>query len=155
MDIHQLWRTLKVFPCGKLIFSRILGCIVPYSGSIRAVVLELDPGRIRVKMRDCRRVRNHLKSVHAIALVNLAELTSGLSVVSFLKRNSRGILRRIEIDYEKKARGLIVGECEFKLPELSIGRQEFTVPVILKNREGQTVAEARAYWVVNKENHDK
>lgn len=143
--IRAYWRRLAPLPGGKALFSRALGLMAPYSGSVRPLVVALEPGYARVRMADRRAVRNHLDSVHAVALVNLAELASGLAMLASLPPTARGIPVRIAIDYLKKARGTLEAECRCALPDVSVdGEHEFTASV--RDAAGDEVARAVVRW---------
>jgi uncharacterized protein (TIGR00369 family) len=141
------WRRLSALPGGARLFSRLLGAMAPYTGSIRPQVLELKPGFARVAMRDRRRVRNHLRSLHAVAIANLAEAATGLAVNTALPAEGRGILTSLEVSYLKKARGTLVAEC--RAPRLEVEENhDVEVETRVMDAGGEVVALARARWRV-------
>jgi acyl-coenzyme A thioesterase PaaI-like protein len=85
------------------------------------------------------KVRNHLNSVHAVALVNLAELTGNLALAYSMPDDARFIVAGLTVDYAKKARGLITGTCTCPVPGTN-ARIEYAVPVVLKDAAGDVVA---------------
>lgn len=145
--LARLWRQLAPLPGGRWLFSRILGWMVPYTGSIGATVLVLEPGHCVVQLRDRRKVRQHLKSVHAVALVNLAEVTGGLAMLVGLPPGIRGIVTQLSIEYLKKARGTLVAESRVELPVVT-GPMEHEVTADIRDPAGVTVARARVRWKV-------
>jgi acyl-coenzyme A thioesterase PaaI-like protein len=92
-------------------------------------------------------VRNHLKSVHAIALANLAEMTTGLAVTISLKDNQRAILTDFAIKFLKKARGTVTSVCRFEVPT-DFAEGDLAVPVELQDPAGVVVATATATWKI-------
>lgn len=140
-----LWQRLAPWPGGSWLFSRLLGLMVPYTGSIGAHVRELEPGHAVVTLRDRRAVRNHLRSVHAIALVNLAEVTSGLAMLVGLPAGVRGIVTGLSIEYRKKARGTLTASCRTTIPDVS-GRVEMEVIAEVRDPSSEVVAVASVRW---------
>lgn len=143
-----LWRRLSPLPGGKWLFSRMVGRQVRYSGSIGALVTELEPGHARLELGDRPAVRNHLQSIHAIALVNLGEFTSGLAMLVGLPATVRGIVTGIEIEYRKKARGRLVAECRTVIPAAVAERTPFTVEAEIRDPGGDVVAHVRVRWLL-------
>jgi uncharacterized protein (TIGR00369 family) len=140
--IREAWDRLHALPGGKRVFSRLLGMAAPYSGSIGASVEEVRPGHARVSLADRRAVRQHLGSVHAVALVNLAELCGNLAVAYSLPDGVRFIVAGLSIDYLKKARGTITATTDVEVPG-GTERREIEVPVVLRDPGGTEVARAR------------
>ena len=145
--IRQAWDVLSIVPGGKAVFSRLVGRLAPYTGSIHASVLALRTGYAEVAMADRRAVRNHLDCVHAIALANLAELAGNVALAYSLPDDARFIVSGMEIEYVKKARGTITAVGEAPIPRTSV-RAAYDVPVTLRDASGEEVAKAVLHSLV-------
>ena len=145
--ILPMWRRLSPLPGGRRLFSFLLGRLVPYTGSIGPLVEELEPGYARVSLADRKAVRNHLRSIHAIALANLAEAASGLAVIAALPPGARGILVGFRIEYLKKARGRLVAECRCTIPDLTGAAAVEAEPLVeVRDAAGDVVVRAWPRW---------
>ncbi|MGK7313139.1 MAG: hotdog fold domain-containing protein [Candidatus Longimicrobiales bacterium M2_2A_002] len=144
--LESAWRWLSPLPGGRWLFGRVLGLMVPYSGSIRPRVHTLASGRATVSIRERRGLHNHLGSVHALALANLGELASGLAMTMALPSGTRGIPVRIEIDYRKKARGTITAEGRAAPPPAVTADIEDPATAVLTDESGEVVAEMTVTW---------
>jgi acyl-coenzyme A thioesterase PaaI-like protein len=143
--VLAMWRRFSPLPFGRDLFMLAFGHAVPYSGALGARVETLEPGHAIVSLRDRRRVRNHLRSVHAIALANLGELCSGLAMSTALPPGVRSIVTGLSIEYSKKARGRLTAESLVAAPEVT-GDVEHDVRATIRDEAGDAVAEVRVRW---------
>lgn len=146
--IQLWWKRLSGVPGGKALFSVIIGQTAPYTGSIGARAEELRPGYARWTLRERRGVRNHLNSIHAVALVNLAEVTSGTAMLMSLPAGTRGIVTSLSTTFVKKARGTLTAECSCELPPVSADTH-FDVHAELRDAGGDVVATATVTWLLS------
>lgn len=148
--LRAYWNRVSSLPGGKWLFSRLLGLMAPYTGTIGATVQVLEPGHCRVILRDRRRVRNHLQSVHAVALCNLGEMATGLALMNSLPDKTRAILTELSIAYQKKARGLLRATCHCDIPPDN-RESECLLTGEIRDPEGDLVATVTARWLIGPE----
>jgi len=149
-SLRRQWRTLSGKPGGKWLFSKGLGHFAPYTGRLGAHVQVLEPGRCVVVLDDRRKVRNHLRSVHAMALANLGEMVTGLALMNSLPDGARGILTGYRISYLKKARGQLLAECRCVIPPDN-GKREYELGGKIRDTDDEVVAVVSARWLVGPE----
>jgi len=140
-----LWRRLEPVPGGRWLFGLAVRWTIPYTGSVRPRVEALQPGYARISIRQHRAIEQHLGSIHAVALANLAEFTSGAAMSTALPAGYRGIVTRMSIEYLKKARGTVTAEARTSLPDLSVeAEHEFVSEV--RDAQNAVVARATVTW---------
>jgi len=145
--LRTAWTALHRIPGGRRAFSRMLGTLAPYSGTIGAEVLEVGHGFSRIRMRDRRAVRNHLDSIHALALANLGEMTSGVALIYSSPPNARVILERLDVRYVAKARGTLISTCSFDPPTTN-ERATFMIDVTIRDADEVVVTTAQVHWLL-------
>jgi acyl-coenzyme A thioesterase PaaI-like protein len=145
--VMERWNRAKSTRLGRWFFSRAVGRFAPYTGTIGAHIEELEPGRSTVTLRDRKAVRNHLRSIHAAALMNLVELTGSLAVIAAMHAGTRMIPVRIETDFVKKGRGLLTAEGRCAIPESGF-EGELLSNVIIRDSAGDEVVRGRVTVVI-------
>ena len=125
--IQQSWEHLTKLPKGNVLFSKLLGQYIPYAGSISPLVQELSKGHAIVYMRDKRGIRNHHEAIHAVAIANLGEFVTSLTIISQIKDNEKAAIVKLDVEYLKKAKGDLTAEASFIRPETVNPEMKFNI----------------------------
>lgn len=105
LSVPSLWAAMSQLPGGKALFTRAICLKAPYFGSIDPHIQELRSGYCEVHVKDHRAVHNHLGTVHAIAMCNMAELAGGMATEVTIPTDARWIPVGMTVEYLRKARG--------------------------------------------------
>jgi uncharacterized protein (TIGR00369 family) len=138
---------METKPFGKALFSRVVCFKAPYFASIAPRFEELRPNFVRVSMRKRRAVTNHIGTVHAIAMCNLAELAAGTMTEVSIPASMRWLPKGMTVEYLKKSSGGV--RATATLPEVAEGpARDVPATVEIKDDAGEIVCRATiTMWV--------
>jgi acyl-coenzyme A thioesterase PaaI-like protein len=144
-----MYRRLQKVSPGGWLFSRLICFRAPYFASIRPRITALDHAHCIAEMRQRRAVQNHIGTVHAIALCNLAELTAGVLAEACLPTSMRWIPKGMEVEYVAKALGRMRAEAQpATAPVVSDEGYELPIRVTVRDARDVDVFRARVrMWV--------
>ena len=141
MNALKAFQFVSRFPAGRWLFSWAVCWSAPYFASIRPQIKLLKPGRAEVTIKKRRRVENHLITVHAIAMCNMAELAGGLCTDVSIPRGSRWIPVGMTVEYLKKAKTDLTAIADGQ--HIDWCREgEVVVPVEVRDTQAQLVFRA-------------
>jgi len=144
----DIWRRLASKPGGKWLFSRLVCFKAPYFATIRPRFERLEPGRCVVRIRKRRAVLNHIGSVHAIAMCNMAELSGGTMTDVTVLPAHRWIPKEMTVHYLRKATTDLVAVATPDPAEDWSSPGERTVNVVVSDRHQEPVFKASiVMWV--------
>lgn len=130
IDLVKVYKKLEHKPAGKWIFSKLVCKVVPYFGTIYPKVEFLSSQKCTVSMKKRRAVYNHINTVHAIAVCNLAEMAAGLLMVASTPlRGMRWLPKGMNVQYLKKCETDLTADVSIKLEDLKVGDNILNVKV--------------------------
>jgi uncharacterized protein (TIGR00369 family) len=143
----KAWRSMEGKPLGKWLFSRFVCFKAPYFATIGPRFEELRPGFARVSMKKRRGVTNHIGTVHAIAMCNLAELAAGTMTEVSIPGSMRWLPKGMQVDYVKKSTGGV--QAVATLPDVAEGPgRDVPATVEITDDAGEVVCRATiTMWV--------
>ncbi|MFZ6687700.1 hotdog fold domain-containing protein [Undibacterium sp. SXout11W] len=103
MNTLKLWQRCASTLGGKWLFAKMLCFKAPYFSSISPQFVELRPEYCKVRINKRRAVLNHIGTVHAIAMCNMAELAGGTMTEVTVPATHRWIPKGMTVEYLKKA----------------------------------------------------
>lgn len=137
--LADTFQRMRRLPFGRWLFGRIVCWKAPYFSTIAPRFTCVEPGRCEVDIRDRRAVHNHIGTVHAIALCNLAELAGGVMMEATTPASMRWIPKGMTVEYLSKAIGTMraiarpVGLVEYQ-------ESGYDVPVVVEVLDAGEVA---------------
>lgn len=137
----RAWERLESKPFGKTLFSKAICWKAPYFATIHPRIEEFRPGYARVSMRKRRSVQNHIGTVHAIAICNLAEMAAGTLTEISIPASMRWLPKGMTVEYLKKAETDVEAHATVELLPEGAAR-DLPVTVEVKDRAGQVVVRA-------------
>lgn len=138
------YNKMRRWPAGQWLFSRAVCFKAPYFSTIAPRFEVLEAGRCEATIRDRRAVHNHIGTVHAIALCNLAELCGGVMTDASLPADMRWIPKGMTVAYLKKAKGTLRGVATPEIPIVSASEgYDLPVNVDVLDAAGDKVFHAR------------
>lgn len=129
MAVMELYRSFQKFPLGNYLFLKAVCLKAPYFSSIKPELLHFNEGEIEIKLPKRKAVYNHIGTVHAIAMCNLAELCGGLCIDSVIPKDKRWIPKGMSVDYLAKATTSLIGKCKVSKDSIQLGDNKVLVEV--------------------------
>ena len=134
------WNRLARVPAGRWLFARAVCWKAPYFGTIHPRFLVLEAGRCEATIPHRRGMQNHIGTVHAIALCNLAELVGGVMTDASLPPGMRWIPKGMQVQYLKKAKGSLRGIATPAIPIVAAeAGYDLPVEVTVRDQAGEAV----------------
>ncbi|WP_163806992.1 hotdog fold domain-containing protein [Mycolicibacterium anyangense] len=100
---YRIWQHLSRYPGGRLVFSAAAAVRVPFFATVLPHIVRMEPGYAEVSIRKWPLTYNHLRTVHAIAMCNAAEVAMGMLMEATVPTTHRWIPKAMEVQYLHKA----------------------------------------------------
>lgn len=152
-DPIAIWKHVGTQTIGRFhsriqsrIYAFVLNFVNPYAQSMNIRFTKVERGHCQAYVDETRSIRNPFRSIHAAALVLLAETVGGMTMFTQLQKKDRALVQNISCEYFKKSRGRVVADSLVGERPKSSGlvKQQ----VMLVDREGDKVACAEITWNV-------
>jgi uncharacterized protein (TIGR00369 family) len=123
---------------------------VRFAGTGGCEFESLEEGRAVLRMKNRRKVQNHIGGVHAAAMGLLAETATGVVFGMTIPDTHLPLLKTMHVDYVKRANGDLRAEAtlppELRQQILTSEKGNVTVPVKVTDEDGNEPIQVQMTW---------
>lgn len=148
-NVLKLWENISKLPYGTKIFSKLVQYKAPYFKTMNVDIEELRPQYVRLRLKKRALVKNHIGTVHVIAICNLLEMAMGIAAEVSVPSTLRWIPKGMDVNYISKGDTDIIGVAEIEKEAWKPG--DLNIKVTAMNTSGVVVVEGVIkLWVSKK-----
>lgn len=145
---------LKGYP--NSILSWAIGRVVPYVGTSGVCFEKMSREEVIVSLKNRKKVRNHIKQIHAAAMMLLAETATGMVVGMNIPDDKIPLVKSMKTDFVKRSTGAMRAAAQLTPEQIesiqTLEKGEVTVSVTITD-EAQVepiIVEAVWAWIPKK-----
>jgi len=150
--LNRVMNTIARLPASLQVPVRsfIVGKIIPFAGTASCRVETLTNHQCIVKIRNKRKVGNHIGTLHAAAMALAAESATGFVTAMNVPDSRVLVIRNMNLTYLKRTKGDLTATATLSDADLerlkSEEKGDISVPVVLKDAEGTESVTAEMIW---------
>ena len=137
-------------PLRSAALSTILGRVVKFVGTAKLQIIEMERGRVHVRVANRKIVQNHIGGVHAAAMALMAETATGFVVGMAVPDDRTPVIKSMKVEYLKRAEGALEAVATLSEEELQritdTEKGEITVPVKVTDESGREPIQCEMIW---------
>lgn len=151
-QLRQAWEITNKLPMTLRLkgFTLLFGSTIKFFGTAGLRFTEVEPGRMVVKLRNQKKVQNHIKGVHAAAMALLGESATGAVFGFSLPSDKLPLVKHMDIDYVRRAKGDLTAVATLNKQDLARMEQddkgEVNVKVVVTDEDGEEPIKATFIW---------
>ena len=130
--------------------SFAVGKLVKFAGTSGVEFVTLTSSTVHVRVRNRKKVQNHIGSVHAAAMALLAETATGIVVGMNVPDDRIPVIKTLKVDYLKRAKGDMEAIATLTPEDIerirTTEKGDIVVPVTVTDAEGKEPIACEMTW---------
>ena len=130
--------------------SFAVGKLVKFAGTSGVEFVTLTSSTVHVRVRNRKKVQNHIGSVHAAAMALLAETATGIVVGMNVPDDRIPVIKTLKVDYLKRAKGDMEAIATLTPEDIerirTTEKGDIVVPVTVTDGEGKEPIACEMTW---------
>ena len=131
-------------------FTLLFGRAVKYFKTSGLKFEWIEPNHSIVVIKNRPYVQNHIGTVHAVAMIMIAESATGALVGLNVPANAIPVIKRMEVEFQRRTQGAMRAEARLSTDQVgqirAEAKGELLVPVRVTDESGEAPIECRMLW---------
>lgn len=131
--------------------TQLIGGVIKYTGHTGVVIEELTYNRSMVSLKNRTEVQNHIGTIHAVAMILLAETASGILIAMNLPDDKLILAKHLNTSFVKRSTGDMKATATISQEQIDLVKStekgELKIDLVVTDETGIEPVKVEAVWV--------